>query len=320
MFETALISSLVGTSSKIIEQLKTENLIPHEGMIVYHDKNQAEYRFDLNIGEQSSRMRRFKNIFKSEILQKVTVNALEATGTGINNENLVETGMLSWNESRLTIDFPRIFREVKSNLAIITFRSHMQKEFVEKLTHAKIGRVGSANNQEIKSHFEIVLDYANMWYSDFTSFTVRDIIFEMGIGLPQNEIQGLMDGFGSKLAKADKEALKKENARKFILEFQRTLLVLQTPEFLQKIQDLVDVDPPTNGKIVSVTPILRAYNMEFSGIPLTVPDKFILKILTNIEDRQTAVHGTIRFDLDGFRALLREKFKQFKDRNKKLKF
>ncbi len=60
--------------------------------------------------------------------------------------------------------------------------------------------------------------------------------------------------------------------------------------------------------------------MAHSKVGLTIPDLFILQVFANIEDRETAVHGTISFDLDTFRDLLREKFKKFRDKNKKLKF
>ena len=176
-------------------------------------------------------------------------------------------------------------------------------------------------NGKLVSHFELVLDYANMWYSNFTSFSVRDIIFTLNHELPQNEIQSLMmEELKEKLERADKEALKKENARKFLLEFQKTILELQEPEFLLKLHGLIEIDPPTNGMLSTVIPSLKVYTMKHSKIPITIPDRFTLKISTNIEDRETAVHGTITFDLEEFRKLLREKFKKFRDINRKLKF
>lgn len=321
MLDVALVSSFLGSAANIIQKLKSEKIISHEGLVIYHDKKEVEYRIDLNLGDQKSRVTNFKNFFKSKTLKKITLNALEATGTGINNENLMEMGLMKWHENKLTIDFPRIFTDVKSSLVIIIFRTRFNSELVDRLVHRRISKVNSMKNGKLVSHFELVLDYANMWYSNFASFSVRDLIFTLNHGLPQNEIQSLMmEELKKKLERADKEALKKENARKYLLEFQKTILELQEPEFLLKLQGLIEIDPPANGRIISVIPSLRVYIMKYSRIPLTVPDLFILKVSANIEDRETAVSGTITLDLVEFRKLLREKFKKFRDINRKLKF
>jgi len=321
LLDVALVSSFLGSAANIIQKLKSEKIISHEGLVIYHDKKEVEYRIDLNLGDQKSRVTNFKNFFKSKTLKKITLNALEATGTGINNENLMEMGLMKWHENKLTIDFPRIFTDVKSSLVIIIFRTRFNSELVDRLVHRRISKVNSMKNGKLVSHFELVLDYANMWYSNFASFSVRDLIFTLNHGLPQNEIQSLMmEELKKKLERADKEALKKENARKYLLEFQKTILELQEPEFLLKLQGLIEIDPPANGRIISVIPSLRVYIMKYSRIPLTVPDLFILKVSANIEDRETAVSGTITLDLVEFRKLLREKFKKFRDINRKLKF
>lgn len=321
MLDVALVSSFLGNTANIFQKLKSEKIVSHEGLVIYHDKNEVEYRIDLNIGDPKSRITKFKNFLKSKVLKKITLDALEATGTGINNENLMEMELMKWSENKLTIDFPGIFKDVKSSLVIIIFRTRFSPEFVKKLVHRQISKINSIKNGKIVSTFEMVLDYANMWYSNFTSFSVRNIIFTMNHGLPQDEIKDLMmEELSKKLGKADKEALKKENARKFLSEFQKTLLELQTPEFLDKLYGLIEIDPPTSGRIINVTPSLRVYILEHSRIPLTIPDLFVLKISTNIEDREIAIHGTITFDLEEFRKLVKEKFRQFRDRNKKLKF
>lgn len=321
MLDVALVSSFLGNTANIIQKLKSEKIISHEGLVIYHDKKEVEYRIDLNIGDQKSRVTNFKNFFKSKTLKKITLDALEATGTGINNENLMEMGLMEWHENKLTIDFPRIFTDVKSSLVIIIFRTRFNSELVDRLVHRRISKVNSMKNGKLVSHFEIVLDYANMWYSNFASFSVRDIIFTLNHGLPQNEIQSLMiEELRKKLERADKEALKKENARKYLLEFQKTILELQQPEFLLKLQGLIEIEPSTNGRLTTVIPSLKVYTMKHSRIAITVPDLFTLKISANIEDRETAIHGTITFDLEEFRKLLREKFKKFRDLNRKLKF
>ena len=321
MFDTALVSSLLGGSTNIIQKLKLEKIVSHEGIVIYHARQEAEYRIDLNMGDQISRVTNLKNFLKSKTLKKITLEVLEATGTGLSNENLIDMGLMRWNNNKLTIDFPRIFSEVKSNLVIITFRTRFPSDLIAQLVHRQINNINSVKDGKIIANFELVLDYANMWYSNFTSFAVRDIGFNIDHVLPQEEIKSLMpEVLRNKIAKADMMALKKENARKFLLEFQTTLLEVQYPEFLLELQRLIVIDPPANCKVDTVTPSLRLYSMEYSKIGLTIPDLFTLKIYANIEDRETAIHGTVTFDLEKFRDLLKEKFKKFHVKNRKLKF
>ncbi len=130
--------------------------------MIYHEKNEVEYRIDLNLGDPKSRITKFKNFFKSKALKKISFDVLEATGTGINNENLMEMGLMEWNGSQLTIDFPKIFSDVQSSLVIIIFRTKFASAFIDKLIHRQISKVNSIVDGKLISHFELVLDYANM--------------------------------------------------------------------------------------------------------------------------------------------------------------
>ena len=321
MFDLALVSSLVGGVSTVIQKLKSEKIVSHEGIIIYQERCEAEYRIDLNIGDHKYRSTAFRNFLRSKTLKKITFEAIDATGTGLNNENLIDMGLMEWNENKLTIDFPKIFSEVKSSLVIIIFKTKISPDIVDKLIHREISKVCTIKDGKIIANFALVLDYANMWHSNFTSFAVRNIDFKINHVLPQYEMNFLMsDDLRNKIEKADTVALKKENARKYLLELQRTILEIQSPEFLNEIHKLIVIDPPSNGRVDTITPSLRVYHLPCSKIGLTIPDLFVLKIYVNIEDRETAIHGTITFDLESFRNLLRKKFKKFRDKNKKLKF
>ncbi len=321
MLDIALVNGLLGSATNIVQKLKSEKIISHEGIVIYQARKEVEYRIDLNMGDQKSRVTTFKNFLRSKTLKKITLEALEATGTGMSNENLIDMGLMRWNDNKLTIDFPRIFSDVKSNLVIIIFRTRFSSDLIDKLVHRQVSSVNSIKDGKIIVDFELVLDYARMWYSDFTSFAVRNIEFRINHILPQDEINSLMtEALRNKIAKSDKMALEKENARKFLLEFQRTLLEIQDPKFLLELQRLIIIDPSANCKVDTITPSLRLYEMAYSKIGLTIPDLFILKIYANIEDGETAIHGTITFDLEKFRGLLKEKFKKFQDKNRKLRF
>jgi len=94
LIDAAIISSVLGKATDIVQKLKKEGFISHEGLIIDHDAYEIEYRIDLNLGEHGSRTSRFKNIIKSKLMSKVTIDVIDASGSSMMNENLIELGML----------------------------------------------------------------------------------------------------------------------------------------------------------------------------------------------------------------------------------
>ena len=289
--------------------------------MIYHEDDEIEYRLDLNLGDQKSRTTTLKNFLKSSTLQKITIDALDATGMGMNGgENLMELGLLSWNSDKLTIDFPQIFKTINSNLVVLKFRTHSPSNLKDQLVYRQIHRTSSLQDEKIVSNFEIVLDYANMWYSNYASFSVRNILFTINPELDPASLIEMLGEYTQKLEKADKMALRKENARSFLTEFQKTLIELQEPKFLDRLEDVLKIEPPINGRVTNIVPSLRVYTLPHSKLSLTIPYTFTYSISSNIEDRQTAIHGEAIFDLEKYNGLLKEKIQSFIIKNKKLKF
>ncbi len=321
MIDVAIISSILGKASDIIQKLKKEGFISHEGLIIDYDASEVEYRIDLNLGEHGSRTSRFKNVIKSGLMSKITFDAIDASGSSMMNENLIELKMLEMDDGKLTINFPKILKEIKSGFVILYIRSKFSKDLKEKLVHRQVSKHNILKNTTITAHFDIVLDYANMWYSNFTSFSVRNIVFTLNHNLNQNEIKNaLPEAILKKLDMADKLALTKANARKYLQEFQKVILSLQSKEFLSKMESTIEIKPPSNCKIIGITPSLRAYNLQFSNWTLTIPDLFTIKISVNIEDRETAIHAAATLDLEKYREILKDEFRNFKTQTKKLRF
>ncbi len=71
MLDVALVSSFLGNTANIVEKLKSEKIVSHEGLVIYQDSNEVEYRIDLNIGDPKSRFINFKNFLKSKTLKKL---------------------------------------------------------------------------------------------------------------------------------------------------------------------------------------------------------------------------------------------------------
>lgn len=321
MIDVAIISSILGKAADTIQNLKKEGFISHEGLIIDHNACEAEYRIDLNLGEHGSRTSRFKNIIKSKLMSKITIDVIYASGSSMMNENLIELGMLEIEDGKLTIDFPKILKEIKSGFVIMYFRTKFPTSLRSKLIHRQAGQANTIKGQTITAHFDIVLDYANMWYSNFTSFSVRNIIFNLNQNLNQDEIKNaLPEEIRKKLERADKNSLTKGNARKYLQELQKVILDLQSKEFLSKLENIIEIDPTSNCEIIGIFPSMRAYNLPYSNWTLTIPDLFTIKISANIEDRETAIHATASLNLEKYRELLKEEFRKFKSQTKKLKF
>ena len=319
MSDPAIVFGILGSATNIIQKLKDEKIVSHEGLVIYHDDNEIEYRLDLNLGDHKSRTTTLRNFLKSATLQKITIDALEATGSGMNGENLMELGLLTWNNDKLIIDFPQIFRTIKSNLVVLKFRTRILSDLKDQLVYRQI-HTSSSQNEKITSNFEIVLDYANMWYSHYTSFSVRNILFTANLEFNQTTLYKMLGKHIQKLEKADKMALTKENARTFLTEFQKMLIELQEPEFLNRLENALKIDPPSNGRVMGVVPSLKVYVLHHSKFPLTIPYTFTCSISSNIEDRQSAIAGTAIFDLEQYNILLKEKIQSFMMKNKKLRF
>ena len=319
--DLGIISAVLGPAASIIQKFKQEKSIIHEGLIIYHEDNEIDYSLHLNLGDQTSRIKRFKNFLKSRTLQKVTIDAIDATGFGMNAENLMELGLLSWdNNNKLLIDFPRILRTINSNLVILTFRTRFPSDLKNHLVYRQISRTTSLKNEKMVTNFEIILNHANMWYSDYISFSVRNILFTIGFKLDQTSLNEMLGDHIHKLEKADKAALTKSNARSFLIEFQKTLMEFQDSEFLDKLKDLLTIVPHFSGRLVNISSSTKMHVLPHSQIPLTIPGAFLFSISSNIEDRRTSIQGNMIFDSDGYNMLLKDKIQSFMMRNKKLKF
>ena len=89
---------------------------------------------------------------------------------------------------------------------------------------------------------------------------------------------------------------------------------------MDRLEDVLKIEPYINGRVTNIVPSLRVYTLPHSKLSLTTPYTFTYSISSNIEDRQTAIHGEAIFDLEKYDGLLKEKIQSFIMKNKKLKF
>lgn len=309
-----IISSVFDKSAEFIEKLKEQGSIVNTGAIINFQHSEIEYRLQLDLGDIHSRPNKFKNMLASLLVKDVNLEVFEISGIGIpNNENLVQLGLIRMNQSLATIDFPKILLEIKSNLLIITFRKAFPKELRDKLVYRNIGRTGIVEGNTLRSNMEIVLDYANLWYSQFQSFSIRNIVFTLTMNLePEFFMTMISKELRTKLTKSDKLALENDAARKFLSTFQKVANELQSPEFLSKMEECIKVEPENHFMLSNVGVTVKPYYLPKSGWPITLPSTFLVSIIAKIDDRQTSIHGISKLDNDKFEDLLKQVFDKIK--------
>jgi len=157
MIDVAILTSILGKATDTIQKLKKEGFISHEGLIVNYDASEVEYRIDLNLGEHGSRTSRFKNIIKSKLMSKMTIDAIDASGSSMTNENLRELEMLKIDDGKLIIDFPKILKEIKSGFVVLYFRTKFPESLKTKLIHRVVNKVNTIKNDKIIANFDIYI-------------------------------------------------------------------------------------------------------------------------------------------------------------------
>lgn len=322
MIDLTLLASAFGKSIDLIQKLKEEGNISHTGIIIDYENREAEYRIDITLGEIQSRPNRFKNLLKSLLVKEITIDVKGISGSGIpEGENLVQLNLITLKEKKATIDFPKIFSQVKSSLVVIQIRKSFPQELMKKLLYRNIGRASQRKSNQIISNMDIGLDYANMWYSQFESFTIRNIVFTNTINLLSEAIsEALPKKLRNRLASADNLALTNRDARKYLAEFQKLLLEFQSKEFLARLESLFVIEPESNFRITDIKTTMKSYTLSQSGLPQLLPGQFEIKMTANIEDREIVSHGILKFDLDKFQNLLKEVLKKLENKTRKLKF
>lgn len=318
-----IISAIFGHSAEFIQKLKDQGNIANTGIIINHGDSQVEYRFDIDLGDIQSRTQRFTNLIASFLVKEITIeNVIEISGVGIpSNENLNELGIIKFLDGKAVIDFPKVLSDIRSSLVVIRLRKSFPKVLCDMLVYRHIAKVGSVKNDLTQFPVQIVLDYANLWYAQFASFTVRNIIFTINVTIEPEAISAAVPTeIRHKLAKADELALTDKNARKYLSEFQKLIVEFQSPQYIAKLKNTISFEPSHAFKLVNVIPYMKSYNLTRSELPTMLPGRLEIFVETSIEDRQVATNGTINLDMTQFNELLKELLQKLKIQTKNIQF
>jgi len=298
-----ILSTVFGASYKILEKLREKNGIPTSGVIIDYERSEIEYNFMINLGDTQSRKKTITKHLSAIANKKITIDDVsQISGVALpTNEDLRKLGIITLRQRTATLDFPALFKKIQGNLVTISFKKSFPRELTNKLVYRNIGKVSRRTEKGLESNLEIILDNANMWRTQFTSFSVRNIIFTINISIDKNTIlTALPEKLKDKLILADQESGVNSNAKKFLARFQRLISEFQDEDFLNEISKSVLLDPSFSFILKDIRTTMQGYSLTKSGMPLMLPGKIILTIESHIEDDQKSLHGTAFLDIQSY--------------------
>ena len=317
-----ILSAVFGASYKILEKLREKNGIPTSGVIIDYGRSEIEYTFMINLGDVQSRKKTVTKYMSAIANKKITIDDVShISGVALpTNEDLRKLGIITLRQRTATLDFPALFKKIQGNLVTISFKKSFPRELTNKLVYRNIGKISRHTEKRIESNLEIILDNANMWRTQFTSFSVRNIIFEINISISKNTIlAALPDKLREKLILADQESGANSNAKKFLARFQRLISEFQDEDFLNEISKAVSLDPSFSFILRDIKTTMQGYSLTKSGMPLMLPGKIILTIESHIEDDQKSLHGTAFLDTQSYEKTFKALMKKIESETNNIK-
>lgn len=188
------------------------------------------------------------------------------------------------------------------------------------MVYRQIGKVAHHENQRTVSNIDLILDYAELWHSQFSSFAIRNIVFTINLKVLLETLPTIIpEDIRKKLNKADKMASTKGNARKFLKNFQDVVLGMQTNEFLDKIGQIIEITP-SNCVLEGIVTKMHSLPLQYSEFSVIIPEKFEIKIQGKIESHETAVNVKCYFDFNQYNQILENEFSKLREMSKNLRF
>ena len=300
--------AVLGAAVPIIKQLLDSKLVVAKGATIYHKYSEIEYRFHITIGSENSRAGSIIKTLQSYLQKPVEFdNVIEISGYGLpHNENLKELEIIKINEHKATIDFATLLRTIKSELVILMIRMVLPQELTQKLTTMRISKNLDHYGDYIEASLDVALDYADLWYKTFDSFTVRDIQFTFNLYITISIIEDLLPSdFKRNVRNAAIAATSgNQRAAEFLKKLNDNFLTFEDENRLPALVECISVEPAEYFEITSVIP--RMQSCEILGIryPIVLPGSMKILLLCNLEGRQTALHGILKLDLRKFIGVL----------------
>lgn len=316
---------LFGSSGRlIIEKLIDQKIIISKGITIYHKSSEIEYAFMLSLGIQNSRLDAIIKKVSSIINKPLSVpNVIEISGYGmLNQESLMDLGMISLNKNTAIIDFTKIVRDVKSETVFIKIRQNLPEGLRRMLVVHRLNKtVKYIGNDVLENDIEISLDYANLWNKVLDQYTVRDIefVFELLVD-PRSIADKIPKHYAERIIKAAKAISQgNQDAVKFLRIMTEGFVSFEKDNRLKQFRDTVSASPSDLIKITSVTPRMQTLEIAGVGHPVVLPGVLRITIGARLEGKDVTLAGKLIIDLKKFGKILSEIVTEIERNSKNLK-
>jgi len=314
------VSAVFGSAVSIITKLKDLGGISDSGIILYHSRHEIEYRISIKVGDDVKKGSGFRKKLSKVLTNKVVLKDISRiSGFGfLTNENLETLGMITTSNNEATIDFPKIFKELNASMAVITIRKKIDKSQLDDLIAFKIAKVPIRTETHIESPVELILNHGELWYNRYSSFSVRNIRFELAMSIHKNLIfKAIPEDLKEKLIRADHETPENPKATSYLLAFERILLQAQDDEFIENLMSCVSTSSHSF-RLVEVIPKMQGYKLSKSSMRTMIPGKLIFVFEAEIEDKEKAIHGVVRLNNDQYTQTISDLISKFRDEELKI--
>lgn len=317
------LSAIFGAGISIVNELKKRGGIADTGIIIDYSRREIECQISINLGEKLSRASGIGKKISAFLTQKMTIeDVTRVSGFGfITNENLEELGIIKISNRKAEIDFPSMIKNVQASTVMIKIRKPVALEIINGLIEIKVGKVPTRSENAIESPAEIVLNHGDLWYSRFGSFSVRNISFEMNLSVHRDVLKkAVPEDLRQKLIQADSEASTNDEAKKYLFAFERVIMQFQDQEFITDLMNAVSVSEPRSMRLVTIIPQMQGYRLSKSSLRTMLPGRLRFVFEAEIEDKEKAIHESIRLDIKQYQNSIKNLVEKFRDEANKINF
>lgn len=294
----SLLFTVVKGSYEVIKQASALNLIANKSAVIYWHESILEFQWHLK--NYSKGKTSFFVKSKSVIINDI----IEVNGQIFphNNKDLFELGIISFKNNVLTIDLKKILLFKVTEIVIIIFKTAFNKTAFNNLCKPYLRK-----KYEFEYIFSVVLDKPELWLSDFSSLTYRNIFLEnIHINIPTNIIEEcLSEQLKDNVLKwwSDSAIQENQDALGRSRNFSNFLKAINE-ERKDEIESLINIESKAIfDPIVNINCLINEFELG-NDSKIHLPSSFIIQINCSVEGKEHAIRGKILFDIERYKEFL----------------
>lgn len=321
----SIISSLGSSFLPILEKLTGSGDILHRGATVYQKSCEIEYTYQISIGTSHSRINGIVKRLKGYLSNPVEFDDVaEIYGFGLpHNEDLKKIGIIQVKGKKAIVDFSRIFKEIKSELVTLSIRKTFPEQLNRMIVEPHMVKTSKyIGTDYIETNMEVILDYADLWYSYFDKFKIKEVQFSFGLNVTlDNLVNCIPKSFVHRFTNAAREAQNGNgNASHFLKIASDKFMTFQNDKRTKEMLNAISVTPEQNFKVIDIHPSMQSCEIAGIGYPIPLPGQMKILLEANLEGKEAAINGIIKIDVKKFNIILKNIVREIETATKKLNF